>query len=211
MELPQSGKRPLPSEDNREVNTKKIRLSESPTRDDSSKKNESEDKPKTLSSFESFMRTKLFNKTLTKSDLEQFCIQKICEVIMHKTELGELHQMLRKQEQVNDVLRKDIQQLSKQARDLDIVNKKLMNELKTLNGKQKPLVPLKITRSVGLQVKLNITNEQNRKRPPNTPNRVSSTGSTNTPPVNNRQRTVTTNSSVVRQVRVLFTIFFYCN
>lgn len=179
-----------------------MRLSDSPIKDDVPKKLEGYDKLKTLTNFESFMRQKLFHKKLTKSDLEQFCIQKICEVIMHKTELGELHQLVKKQEQVNEQLRKDIQQLSKQARDLDIVNKKLMNELKTQNGKQKPLVPLKITRSVGLQVKLTVAGEQPRKRAPNTPSRPATTTTTvaSTPPVNRQRTTPQANSSVVRQV-----------
>lgn len=119
---------------------------------------------------------------------------------MHKTELGELHQIVRKQEQVHEQLRKDIQQLSKQARDLDIVNKKLMNELKTQNGKQKPLVPLKITRSVGLQVKLSVPGEQTRKRAPNTPSRPNSTSTASTTPVSRQRTTPQSNSSVVRQV-----------
>lgn len=211
MNAQPSGKRPLPSEDDQRVTTKKIRLSESPIKEDASKKPEGDDKLKTLTTFESFMRKKLFNKKLTKSDLEQFCIQKICEVIMHKTELGELHQMVRKQEQVNEQLRKDIQQLSKQARDLDIVNKKLMNELKTQNGKQKPLVPLKITRSVGLQVKLSVAGEQPRKRAPNTPSRPIATSATSTTPINRQRTTPQSNSSVVRQVGVHFFVLVRSN
>lgn len=204
----QPGKRPLPFED-QDVAAKKIRLSDLTPKDDS-KKSVCDGKIKTLTSFESYMRHKVFNKKLTKSDLEQFCLQKICEVIMHKTELGDLHQTVRKQEQIIETLRKDLQQLTKQARDLDIVNKKLINELKGQNGKQKPLVPLKITRSVGLQVKLTVSNEQTRKRAPNTPNRPNVTNSTSTTPSNNRPRTVTPiNNNVVKQVGFISVIFQY--
>lgn len=152
------------------------------------------------------------------SDLEQICMQKVCEGLLHKTQLGDLHQIVKKQEQIIENLRKDVQQLSKQARDLDIVNKKLINELKGQNGKQKPLVPLKITRSVGLQVKLTVSTDQNRKRPPNTPNRPNTNSTPSTTPINNRPRsTPTANSTVVRQVnnkkkdfrRFLSDIYFF--
>lgn len=203
---PPSTKRPLPPDDEKSITTKKIRLSESPVKDETTTKKTEGDKLKVLTSFESFMRTKIFNKKLTKSDLEQFCIQKICEVIMHKTELGELSQLVKKQEQVHEQLRRDIQQLTKQARDLDIVNKKLMNELKSQNGKQKPLVPLKITRSVGLQVKLNVGADQTRKRTPSTPIRtpIATISNNSTPANNSRQRTVPQTSNVVRQVKTKF-------
>lgn len=195
-----TGKRSLSEDSQDGVATKKMRLSESPTKD-GNKKLASDSKANTLTSFVSFMRSKIFKNQLSKSDLEQLCLQKICEVVMHKTELGDLLQTVRKQEQTIESLRKDMQQLTKQTKDLEIVNKKLMNELKGQNGKQKPLVPLKITRSVGLQVKLSLGNEQARKRGPNTPNRTTPSGAaSNTTPVNNRSRTIAQNNTVVRQV-----------
>lgn len=147
------------------------------------------------------MQNKKLEDKLTRSDLEQFCLQKICEVIMHKSDVGELHQTIKKQEQIIENLRKDLQQLTKQTRDLDIVNKKLMNELRTQNGTKKPLVPLKITRSVGLQVKLNSSPESNNRRKvpiptmPRTPNNNNSTT-----PLRPRTAAPTNASSVVRQV-----------
>lgn len=108
---------------------------------------------RTLLSFSEFMNPKKSNRRLTMHDLEEFCIQKICEVIVHKSDLGEVHHQLKMQEQLIETMRKELQQLTKQARDLEIVNKKLLNDLKQQNTTQKPLNPLKITRSVGLQVK----------------------------------------------------------
>ncbi|XP_044271983.1 activating transcription factor 7-interacting protein 1 isoform X4 [Tribolium madens] len=105
---------------------------------------------KTLLSLSEFMKTK---KKPTMHDLEEFCVQKICEAIVHKSDLGDVHHQLKVQEQLIETMRKEILQLTKQARDLEIVNKKLMNDLKQHNTTQKPLSPLKITRSVGLQVK----------------------------------------------------------
>ncbi|KAJ8922216.1 hypothetical protein NQ315_004153 [Exocentrus adspersus] len=192
------GKRSISETDIAEGPNKKIRLTDRSKTEEkafSCKNN----KVKTLLNFEKFMQNKKLENKLTRSDLEQFCLQKICEAIIHKTEVGELHQTIKKQEQIIENLRKDLQQLTKQARDLDIVNKKLMNELRSQNGLKKPLVPLKITRSVGLQVKLNVpetnNNTSNRRKgpaptPPRTPNNN-----------NSRARTITpTNASVVRQV-----------
>lgn len=162
---------------------------------------------KPLNSFREFMQSRKMKGKLTRSDLEQFVLQKVCEVIMHKHEIGDLHQTLKRQEQTIENLRKDVQQLSKQTRDLDIVNKKLMNELKLQNGNKKPLVPLKITRSVGLQVKLNIGNEVavRRKSQIGTQNNVPSqrTPVQNTPAQRNRSFTPT-NNTVVRQVSYIF-------
>lgn len=110
-------------------------------------------KLQSLCSLADFMKDKHL-KVLSRSALEEFCLQKICESIVHKSELGEVHRQLKVQEQMIETMRKDVQQLTKQARDLEIVNKKLMNDLKQHNTTNKPLSPLKITRSVGLQVKL---------------------------------------------------------
>ncbi|CAH1989381.1 unnamed protein product [Acanthoscelides obtectus] len=163
----------------------------------------SETKISALLSFQKFMQSKKLQDKLTRSDLEQLCIQKICEAIIHKTEVGELHQTVKKQEHLIETLRKDMQALTKQARDLDIVNKKLMNELKIQNNGKKPIVPLKITRSVGLQVKLSNGVEPTRRKS------TSTVATSSTPPktapshVVNRARTVQSNppgSSVIRTI-----------
>ncbi|XP_050312463.1 FK506-binding protein 5 [Anthonomus grandis grandis] len=179
------------------------------------------DKLKVLSDFAKFMQCKKLTSKLTRSDLEQFCIQKICESLMLKSTEGELHQMIRKQEKIIESLRKDLVQLSKQCKDLDIVNKKLMSEIRNPNAPKRPLVPLKITRSVGLQVRLNPGSDpsQNRNKRTSIGGGVTPTNTTsNTPqkqqtpsPVVNRKVAAPTQStvgaqqaSVVRQVGFFF-------
>ncbi|XP_066151293.1 activating transcription factor 7-interacting protein 1-like isoform X2 [Euwallacea fornicatus] len=157
-------------------------------------------KLKTLTSFAKFMQCRKLTAKLSRSDLEQFCIQKICESLMLKSTEGELSQSIKKHEKTIEALRKDLNQLTKQCKDLEIVNKKLMNELRNQNGMKKPLVPLKITRSVGLQVRLNPATEvvnQNRRRQtmPNTPPKVV------TPTiVANKTKLANVQPSVVRQL-----------
>ncbi|XP_066254681.1 activating transcription factor 7-interacting protein 1-like isoform X2 [Euwallacea similis] len=157
-------------------------------------------KLKTLTSFAKFMQCRKLTAKLSRSDLEQFCIQKICESLMLKSTEGELSQSIKKHEKTIEALRKDLNQLTKQCKDLEIVNKKLMNELRNQNGMKKPLVPLKITRSVGLQVRLNPATEvvnQNRRRQtmPNTSPKVV------TPTiVANKTKLANVQPSVVRQL-----------
>lgn len=99
------------------------------------------------------MRRKSLKK-LTRANLEEFCIQKMCEVLVHKNEIGELRHQLQTQEQIMEFWKKESAAMTKQVRDLEIVNKKMLNELKLSKEKETPTVPVKITRSVGLQVKL---------------------------------------------------------
>lgn len=123
----------------------------------------------TLSGFAAFMKCRKLTSKLSRSDLEQFGLQKASEVIMLRSSEGEFHQALRRYEKVIETLRKDMQQLMKQCKDLEIVNRKLMGDIRNQNVNKKPLVPLKITRSVGLQVRLNPGNElvnQARRRQP---------------------------------------------
>lgn len=78
----------------------------------------------------------------------------MCEVLIHKSEIGELRHQLHTQEQMMDFWKKETTAMAKQVKDLEIVNKKMLNELKLRQEKDTPPVPVKITRSVGLQVKL---------------------------------------------------------
>ncbi|VEN64303.1 unnamed protein product [Callosobruchus maculatus] len=211
-EVASQKKRSLSPVQQNETPSKKIRLSEekqlqdkqeaTPKLDDA-KEGQPSGNVKVLLSFQKFMQNKKIKDKLTRSDLEQFCIQKICEAIIHKTDVGELHQTVKKQEQLIENLRKDLQTLSKQARDLDIVNKKLMNELKTQNNGKKPIVPLKITRSVGLQVKLNMGAEPTRRKSTTTTATSSTPTKTASSPLVNRTRNVQTSvagNSVVRTI-----------
>lgn len=106
----------------------------------------------TLDAIEEYIKLKSLKK-LTYKDLEQIVLQKICEAICHKSEIGELRHQLGVQEQMVEMWRKEVVQLTKQARDLEIVNKRLLHEVRLKNEREKPLIPVKITRSVGLQVR----------------------------------------------------------
>lgn len=133
------------SECETEIGSKKIRLTDSqvPT----------EQKIVILQTLKDFMKTKPLKK-LSRRNVEEFCIQKICEVLLYKSEIGELKHQLQIQEQSMEYWKKETASMAKQVKDLEIVNKKLLNELKLKQDKDVPPVPVKITRSVGLQVKL---------------------------------------------------------
>lgn len=126
------------------------------------------DKPlATLLSLASFMQDKKKqSRRMTIHDLEQFALLKVCEALVDNSELGEARHHIKMQEQLIESMRKEMQQLSKQVRDLEIVNKKLMNDVKQHQQglTQKPLNPLRITRSVGLQVKFTCSVENNVRR-----------------------------------------------
>lgn len=91
---------------------------------------------------------------MSNTDLEEYCLQKICEVLIYKSEVADLRDQLQKQESLLEKWRKEYRDLAKQTRDLEIVHKKLMDELKRRPSKPESVEPVKITRSVGLQVKL---------------------------------------------------------
>uniref|UniRef100_A0A1Y1NJ44 Fibronectin type-III domain-containing protein n=2 Tax=Photinus pyralis TaxID=7054 RepID=A0A1Y1NJ44_PHOPY len=105
-----------------------------------------------LTAISEYMQKKSL-KRLTREDLEQICLMKMCEAICHKSEIGELRHQLSIQEQMVDMWRKEAAALVKQARDLEIVNKRLLHEVRLKTDKEKPLIPVRITRSVGLQVR----------------------------------------------------------
>lgn len=118
---------------------------------------------KFLDSFKKFMLDKKL-KSLTRFELEELCIQKMCECIVNKSEIGELRQKVMIQEQTIDTWRKEAIVVAKQTRDLKIVHERLMADLKIMKEQTgKPLVPVKITRSVGLQA---IIEHPSRIRPP---------------------------------------------
>lgn len=97
-----------------------------------------------------FLRS-LHGKTLSemsRSDLEELVLQKVCEAITERSTVGELRvrclTLERRQEKENEKFNK----LRKQMTELSLVMKKYMEQQK-LN---KPAPPIKVTRSVGLQV-----------------------------------------------------------
>lgn len=108
----------------------------------------------------------------SRKNLEEFCIQKICEIISKCSELGELKQKVRKQEKEIEAWRAKYTSINKQARDLEIVKTRVISDMK--NREKEGLNPndanpIKITRSVGLQVGLQTTVPPRRTSIPSNP------------------------------------------
>lgn len=79
----------------------------------------------------------------TRKQLEEFCLEKLCEALAHKSEVGELRHQLSAQDQMIEQWKKEITALQKQARDLETVNRRLLYEIRQKNDKNKPLVSSK--------------------------------------------------------------------
>lgn len=109
---------------------------------------------KTLSLSE-FMKTKKNNNKMTMTDLEEFCIQKISEITAYKTQLKKsIRKKVKMQQQLIATMTQEIRQVKNQARELQFVNEKLLNDLKQQNPTQKPLKLLKMARSIKVQVNI---------------------------------------------------------
>ncbi|KAJ2943590.1 hypothetical protein O0L34_g16699 [Tuta absoluta] len=88
---------------------------------------------------------------MTRDDLEEFCILKIVESIIDRSNLNEIRTKLKTMALTIEEYKKKAMMLTKQNRDLQVVLKSVQEEQKKSTGKQ-PITPLKITRSVGMQV-----------------------------------------------------------
>ncbi|KAI5637463.1 fibronectin-III type domain-containing protein [Phthorimaea operculella] len=88
---------------------------------------------------------------MTRDDLEEFCILKIVESIIDRSNLNEIRTKLKTMALNIEEYKKKAMMLTKQNRDLQVVLKSVQEEQKKSTGKQ-PITPLKITRSVGMQV-----------------------------------------------------------
>ncbi|XP_046660522.1 activating transcription factor 7-interacting protein 1 isoform X2 [Homalodisca vitripennis] len=95
-------------------------------------------------------------KKLTRSDLEELVVLKICEAVTDRSEIGQMRLRCQTLEQNNELWRKKALQFEKQNRELEMVLKRFLTE--TAHNKRenqnKVVVPIKVTRSVGLQVVL---------------------------------------------------------
>lgn len=96
---------------------------------------------------------------MTRDDLEEFCILKIVESIIDRSSLNEIRSKLKTMAQSIDEYKKKALMLTKQNRDLQVVLKSVQEEQKKVSDTQ--ITPLKITRSVGMQVYMT---EKNTKR-----------------------------------------------
>ncbi|XP_022919471.2 putative uncharacterized protein DDB_G0289263 isoform X1 [Onthophagus taurus] len=157
-ELKKITKRQLPDDfETEQDEAKKMKLDQNAIK----KKSETV-KLKALNSFKAYMKDEAL-KNMTRAQLEEFCLQKTCECLVDKSELADLRQKIRTLEQTIEQYRRESVTIANQTRDLKIVHEKVTAALKVAKEqKSKPLVPVKITRSVGLQAVLDQHNRQTR-------------------------------------------------
>lgn len=89
---------------------------------------------------------------MTRDDLEHLIIAKVSEAILHKTELADMRQRLHKMLELNTSYRRTIEASTKLMRDLEMVNDRVVKDMQAHN--KSVVVPVRITRAVGLQVNL---------------------------------------------------------
>ncbi|XP_014467488.1 PREDICTED: activating transcription factor 7-interacting protein 1 isoform X3 [Dinoponera quadriceps] len=87
---------------------------------------------------------------LTNEQLEELLIQKIAETITMRSEIGILREQARISERNQEAMRTKLQQLTKQVKDFEMVLNR--NALDRRVNPEKTATPIKINRSVGLQV-----------------------------------------------------------
>lgn len=132
---------------------------------------------------------------MSRKNLEEFVLEKIIEAIVHKSDYSDLKQKSDAQEQMIQVSRTKLQEISKQYRDLEMVYARLKKDLENKN--QNIVTPIKITRAVGLQVCLQkAVNKEGQSVAPTTSKTVQKTFVT-TPQVVTRTATVVTPQSKV--------------
>lgn len=86
---------------------------------------------------------------MTREELEEFCVLKIVESIVDRSNLSEIKLKLKTMAQSFEEYSKKAMVLYKQNRDLQVVLKSIQEEQKKATN---AITPLKITRSVGMQV-----------------------------------------------------------
>lgn len=87
---------------------------------------------------------------LSRSDLEELLLEKVTDCFLYTSENASLRHRIEKQEKTFETLKARIDTLKKQYNDLDMIHKRVMRDLEDRPGQ--PIVPVKITRAVGLQV-----------------------------------------------------------
>ncbi|XP_043273149.1 activating transcription factor 7-interacting protein 1 isoform X4 [Venturia canescens] len=134
--------------------TKKLKSDVTLNGDISTKSESVESETKqTLHSVRQFFRREA-NGSLCKlrqEDLEELLIQKIVETITMKGEIGKLREQAKVSERNQEATRLKCQQLAKQVKDFEMVLSRFKADLRS-NPDSKTVVPIKINRSVGLQV-----------------------------------------------------------
>lgn len=87
-------------------------------------------------------------------------IQKIVETITMRDEIGRLREQAKVSERNQEATRVKCQQLAKQIKDFDMVLGRYKSDLRT-NPDARTVIPIKINRSVGLQVNFVTVNHPN--------------------------------------------------
>lgn len=126
---------------------------------------------------------------MTRDELEEFCILKIVEGIVDRSNLSEIKTKLKLMAQSIDEYKKKAMMLTKQNRDLQLVLKSVQEEQKKKSDTA--ILPLKITRSVGMQVFMNEKPPVRKKNVSNSSMNVNSMNSNKPPsirPVNQSPR-----------------------
>lgn len=82
--------------------------------------------------------------------LEELLIQKIVETMTMRSEIGLLREQARVSERNQELTRMKLQQLAKQVKDFEMVLNRNAADRRT--NPEKVVTPIKINRSVGLQV-----------------------------------------------------------
>ncbi|CAG9790194.1 unnamed protein product [Diatraea saccharalis] len=125
---------------------------------------------------------------MTREDLEEFCVFKIVESIVDRSNLSDIKSKLKEMAQNIEEYKKKTMMLTKQNRDLQVVLKSVQEEQKKNADNPTVITPLKITRSVGMQV-LMIEKPGTRKKVANTPNVNNNTSNRNVRTANQSPKT----------------------
>lgn len=135
----------LPDSDKEEVNKENVKT------DENQIKINTAETPKPLIAAKLIKSFKNKISDMTRDDLEDFCLLKIVEGVVERSNLSEIKTNLKMMTQCVDEWKKKAMTLNKQVRDLQIVLKTVQEEQKKRPGES--ITPLRITRSVGVQVK----------------------------------------------------------
>lgn len=132
-------------------NIKKIKINSEACDELKTQENNSENIKK-LNYVHKFFQRDLNEKLpkLKQEELEELLIQKIVETITMRDEIGKLREQARISEKNQEVMRAKCQQLAKQIKDFEMVLSRNAADRRANNDKSTP--PIKINRSVGLQV-----------------------------------------------------------
>lgn len=141
-------------------------LREKLTTDINATKDESS-KPLVPPNFVSSFKSQI--SEMTREELEEFCLLKIIEGIADRINLSDIKSKLKTMTRHVDEWRKKAMMLTKQTRDLQVVLEKVQEDYRKHNASH--VMPMRITRSVGMQVLMSVTRPGQRHKKPQTPNK----------------------------------------